>query len=313
MEISGKVLREVEFRDRLRGYDTDEVDEFLENVAVGVDDLLDQLVAAQQRAERAEQQMLAIPPMDDDSLRRTLVLAQRTADLAISEAREEAQRVLDQARAQADATLAEARQVANSMRSDAERELERRVAALGEEHDRLTRQIQVLVSLVEGERSRLLESLQGLLGYVSETLGVSPQVAEGASFPGLSAPAPYFEATPYAEQPYAEPYGTQPAEEPYAAPAEEQTGMFQQVPVEEGFGASRAADPLGLDLPDVEAEIADDADFAFGSARSSATGGQGEVDPDEELWTRWANSADQGEHREGEEPFRFGQRPDDSA
>ncbi len=40
MDITGKVLREVEFRDRLRGYDTDEVDEFLEEVAVAVDELL---------------------------------------------------------------------------------------------------------------------------------------------------------------------------------------------------------------------------------------------------------------------------------
>jgi len=39
MEISGRILREVEFRDRLRGYDTDEVDGFLEKVAGAVDEL----------------------------------------------------------------------------------------------------------------------------------------------------------------------------------------------------------------------------------------------------------------------------------
>src|SRR5215469_14006955 len=124
MEISGKILREVEFRDRLRGYDTDEVDEFLEKVAVGVDELREELAAANGRAERAEKQLETLPPGDDDSIRRTLVLAQRTADLAVSEAREEANRLLEQARTQSDTMVGEARQVAQAMRSDAERDLE---------------------------------------------------------------------------------------------------------------------------------------------------------------------------------------------
>ena len=50
MEISAKMLREVEFRDRLRGYDTDEVDEFLEKVAIGIDELRAELVAVRERS-----------------------------------------------------------------------------------------------------------------------------------------------------------------------------------------------------------------------------------------------------------------------
>ena len=56
MEISGKVLREVEFRDRLRGYDTDEVDEFLEKVAVAVDEMRAQLADLAERARRTDRQ-----------------------------------------------------------------------------------------------------------------------------------------------------------------------------------------------------------------------------------------------------------------
>ena len=52
MEISGRILREVEFRDRLRGYDTDEVDEFLEKVAVAVDELVAELGAARDKLAR---------------------------------------------------------------------------------------------------------------------------------------------------------------------------------------------------------------------------------------------------------------------
>src|ERR1700733_2076376 len=102
MDITGKALREVEFRDRLRGYDTDEVDEFLERVAVGVEELQADLAAARARVAAVERQLEDAPVGDDDAIRRTLVLAQRTADLAVKEATEEANRLLFDARAEAE-------------------------------------------------------------------------------------------------------------------------------------------------------------------------------------------------------------------
>src|SRR5271155_5748277 len=98
MEISGKILREVEFRDRLRGYDTDEVDEFLEKVAIGIDEFQTELAQARERAAALERQPAPQPEIEDDTIRRTLVLAQRTADLAIKEANEEAAQLIAQAR-----------------------------------------------------------------------------------------------------------------------------------------------------------------------------------------------------------------------
>src|ERR1700722_17566829 len=120
MEISGKGLREVEFRDRLRGYDTDEVDEFLEKVALGVDELAAQLALANERASEAQRQQRDVPGGgggDDDLLRRTLVLAQRTADLAISEAKAEADQLLQAAHAEAEQIMDDVRTAALEMRS----------------------------------------------------------------------------------------------------------------------------------------------------------------------------------------------------
>jgi cell division initiation protein len=309
MEISGKILREVEFRDRLRGYDTDEVDEFLEKVAIGVDELHEEVAAANVRAERAEHQAEAIPPADDDSIRRTLVLAQRTADLAISEAREEAARLLEQARSQSDAVLGEARQAAQSMRSDAEREMQARVQQLGEEHDRLTRQIGTLTSLIEGERSRLSESLSALLGYVAESLSLDAGVAEAAQLPGLDPSSRrersgYYEGGSY-DQPVSgqgRPYG-----ESGPSESERGAGLFESFVHDD--------DPLDLGLPDIEAEIGEDAAIAFGVASRELAPESAipELDPDEELWTRWANSAESGEGSKDPsgEPFKFGRRPGD--
>src|ERR1700722_667609 len=105
MEVSARMLRDVEFRDRLRGYDTDEVDEFLEKVAVGVDEMHAELARVAERASRAERDAEDVPVLDDEGIRRTLVLAQRTADLAIKEAHNEADSLLADARAQSEQLL----------------------------------------------------------------------------------------------------------------------------------------------------------------------------------------------------------------
>src|SRR5215208_1915621 len=54
MDVSPQVLRDVEFREKWRGYSPDEVDDFLEQAAAGVERLQAQLQEADERAARAE-------------------------------------------------------------------------------------------------------------------------------------------------------------------------------------------------------------------------------------------------------------------
>ena len=56
MDITPQVINEVEFRQKVRGYDPDEVDDFLERMAVAVGQLQERLREAAERAEdgRAE-------------------------------------------------------------------------------------------------------------------------------------------------------------------------------------------------------------------------------------------------------------------
>src|SRR5689334_7303700 len=96
MDISPKSLREVEFREKLRGYHPEDVDEFLEQVAAGVEGLQERLRVATERAAHAEQ-LANESGVNDDAIRRTLVLAQRTADMAIQEAREQAASIVTEA------------------------------------------------------------------------------------------------------------------------------------------------------------------------------------------------------------------------
>jgi DivIVA domain-containing protein len=155
MEVAPKLLREVEFPEKLRGYHPDHVDEFLEQVAVGIEQLQERLRQAIERAEKAEQRaekaeaQLAASGGEDDLLRRTLVLAQKTADMAIAEANERARAILEEAEQRAEKLLAEAQARAQALLSQAE-------------HTKAEAEAQARAQIEEGERS-----LQEALGRLA--------------------------------------------------------------------------------------------------------------------------------------------------
>src|SRR5258706_255020 len=99
MDLTPETLRSATFRDKLRGYHPEDVDEFLESVARGLEVLLARLRDASERARAAAAP--TVPTHDADEAVRTLSLAQRTADLAIQEAKAEAERLLTAAAARA--------------------------------------------------------------------------------------------------------------------------------------------------------------------------------------------------------------------
>src|SRR5215472_13155764 len=104
MDVTPQVIIEVEFHQKMRGYDPDEVDDFLERVAVAVGQLTERLGETEARASAADQhaqdlerqlrdagEKSAASDDDAETIRRTLVLAQKTADAAVKEARDEAE------------------------------------------------------------------------------------------------------------------------------------------------------------------------------------------------------------------------------
>lgn len=296
MEISGKVLREVEFRDRLRGYDTDEVDEFLEKVAVAIDEMQAELSRLASRSPSKPREVDDAASFDDDSIRRTLVLAQRTADLAISEAREEADRLLGEARSQSEAILAQAHEAVRRMRDDAEEELHERVSRLEGERERLERETSSLVTLLEGERARLVQGLTAALRWVDESLAVPGDLARvGDARRGPEGQGGLAQAG------IADPVGA--VDEDLRGPDGLGAGGRPSL------AAREASDPYAV--PDVVAEITEDA--ATAARRDEPSGGGGGVgdpilldrpqafapapalDADDALWARWASGDGLGE------------------
>ncbi|MDQ2651240.1 MAG: DivIVA domain-containing protein, partial [Actinomycetota bacterium] len=108
MELTSQVLHDAEFREAKRGgYNTQDVDEFIEQVKgeheradaearQRIDALEARVIEAERRAAEANERASSTSDADE-TLKRTLVLAQRTADAAIKEAEEQASRTLSSA------------------------------------------------------------------------------------------------------------------------------------------------------------------------------------------------------------------------
>ena len=127
MELTAHELRIVEFRERWRGYDPDEVDDFLERVAAALDHLNGR------------------GALDADAgVQRTLVLAQRTADAAIAEAEERSKAIVE-------AALAERARLADEQHQPVRDD----IATLEAVRDELQAEIAGLERRLDDERARV--------------------------------------------------------------------------------------------------------------------------------------------------------------
>lgn len=163
MELTGATLRAVEFGERWRGYDQEEVDRFIEEAAVAADELHARVRDLNDRVTRAEARSGSGEA--DDTVKRTLTLAQRAADLVVNEAKGVAERTVNDANAQAQRIVSEAEQQrdARLVEADAEatRQVERRLADTESEHriqaERLSADRDVVVQAIATQRVELAD------------------------------------------------------------------------------------------------------------------------------------------------------------
>ena len=202
MDVSPRTLREVEFREKIRGYHPEDVDEFLERVAAGLEILQERLRQATERAVRAEQRA-AETTEGDDAMRRTLVLAQRTADAAVQEARAQAARLLSDAEAQAQAVRAEAADHARRTIDDATREAWAQVGRLETARDQLRGEIAGLERYLQEERVRLRTLLHEAVRQIDESIPSLSPAPEAAplDLTGVQRPSPVAEPAAHAGEP----------------------------------------------------------------------------------------------------------------
>jgi cell division initiation protein len=181
-----ETLRTVEFRLGLKGYNVDEVDEYLEKAAVEAEALQEQVRQASERLRQAAERIAQLeaerreaPPKEpaaaegavgDDSLQQTLLMAQRFVEQAKRESEAEAAEIVAQAEARARAALAQAEEQARLLSSESERRLREEVTRLEGMRGQLATDVENMARHLESERNRLRSSLAEVLKWVDENI-----------------------------------------------------------------------------------------------------------------------------------------------
>jgi len=140
VDLTPRGIQDKQFNDAFRGYNHEEVDLFLDQVAESFDKVFNQNQTFHHRLKQLEEE-LEQAKSTDDMLKRTLLTASRTADEAIEEARSKAEVMISAASSQAAEILAAAEQKRDEMIAEAES----RAAGLVEGAQHKERELQVTI------------------------------------------------------------------------------------------------------------------------------------------------------------------------
>jgi len=106
----------------------------------------------------------------DETLQRTLLLAQKFVDQLKRESEAEAAATVAQAEAKARATVAEAEQAAKTLEYESQRQVREEVARLEANRNELATDVESMARHLESERNRLREALTEILSWVDENV-----------------------------------------------------------------------------------------------------------------------------------------------
>lgn len=271
---SADQIRRRKFATVRRGYDPDQVDDYLNQVAEQVEaletDLRDErLAAARQRpGEPVDEQpaattaampaMMAAPAPAAESEEAAYERISKRFASVLKSADEEAQKLIDQARAEATKLLDDARAEADRIRVDAQANAEQARATSAAELAKAREEADRTLGGLEQRREALLgqmHEMQSRLLAVAQNLEIPDGVDEaaGAHTPAASQPTPGTEQPPSAEptgdraadasRPTPEP-GQQPAKEPVREPIKEPA----PVPVGQAATEGETVDPRYEDM-----------------------------------------------------------------
>ncbi len=203
-------LRTVEFRLGLKGYNVDEVDEYLDKAAQEAEGLQehvrqlnDRLRQASERIAQLERDKREAPAaaerdegaaaaaadaaaLSDETLQRTLLLAQKFVDQTKRESEAEAAALIAQAEETARAAIATAEATAAQLQVESQQKLREEVTRLEATRTDLAADVESMARHLESERNRLRSALSEILKWVDENvqpanslMGVKPKTAVG--------------------------------------------------------------------------------------------------------------------------------------
>lgn len=169
MTLSPSDVEQKTFSTALRGYDLDEVDDFLDEVVSTIRELNEQIehppAVPPPAPVEARPEPVPVPeptpPADETAVGRALIAAQETADKIVADARDEAERILEQARTEAD-DLASAKE---QQRAETEAEMTELTEHVAGVRSRLA----VLATAVANRLDEMDEAIDSEPGELGET------------------------------------------------------------------------------------------------------------------------------------------------
>ncbi len=235
MDLSAIDVQQKTFRERFRGYDPDDVEDFLDRV---VETLRGYELKLRQQQEQLDalQQDLAGTKEAEEAIKRTYITAQRTSQEMVSEAQQKANALVDKAKGEAESMVAEGRAEVKRTRDEA-----------AGEHEALKRRVAQLRSAVGDLQTRLKSfaenasvDLEGLGASIDlETHSISEILEQTAAARDAQQPAPA------KEQPKPGSKADTPQEEPAPAKVTEEAGTVIEEGGEEAREAAYLKQPRG--------------------------------------------------------------------
>jgi cell division initiation protein len=202
-------LRTVEFRLGLKGYNVDEVDEYLDKAAQEAEGLQEhvrqlneRLRQASERIAQLEREKRSAPAaaaddgegavatdaaaLSDETLQRTLILAQKFVDQTKRESEAEAATIVSQAEEKARTAISEAEAAAAQLQAESHQKLREEVTRLEATRTELATDVETMARHLDSERNRLRGALSEILKWVDENvqpanslMGVKPKGKAG--------------------------------------------------------------------------------------------------------------------------------------
>jgi cell division septum initiation protein DivIVA len=170
MDISPRELRDTDIKEGFRGYHRDDVDELLERAASTIENLSERV---RQMSERvADAQNSSSRSRDaEETLQRTLVLAQRTADEAIADATKRARKMVEDAETRAHTLVSEAETTSRRIAEDERHRIETEVRDLAGRRDKLKADVESLEHFESDYRQRVRAVIQKELDSLGRGAG----------------------------------------------------------------------------------------------------------------------------------------------
>ncbi len=173
MDVTPQELRSSEIKEERRGYHRDQTDDLLERAAATIESLTDRMNRLTERVGQAETRA-GQGHETEELLQRTLLLAQRTADEAVTEAKARAEQLVREAEERSTTMVRDAETEARLLAEGERRRVEAEVAELAAKRHALATDVDALERFEADYRERVRSGIAADLESLAAREAITP-------------------------------------------------------------------------------------------------------------------------------------------